>query len=144
MTITPDQAQNLLDRAIPGPWRLDDHDNPRTVDAIKPHRLRGVGHPRTYIADVCRPGASPGRDDALAMTAADGTLIAATPDLAQTIAGMTVEYALETLWGTGHDWAVTTGWLPTPERAWADLALDTGPTRLVRRLVSETEVIDGE
>jgi hypothetical protein len=55
---------------------------------------------------------------------------------------MKTEYALETLWGTGADWAVTTGWFPTPERAWADLVLDAGPTRLVRRVVSETEVVE--
>ena len=120
MNITPEQADQWAQRATDGPWSIDPD-----YGTVEPDVISGEG---------CRFEAS---DEDLA-------LIAAAPDLAQTIAGMTVEYALETLWGTGHDWAVTTGWLPTPERAWADLALDTGPTRLVRRLVSETEVIDGE
>lgn len=138
MTITPDQAQTLLDGATPGPWRLDDHDNPRTVDAIKPHRLRGVGHPRTYIADVCRPGASPGRGDALAMTAADGTLIAAAPDMAQTIAMMRWEWGVEHL-GHVSQWG-------SRESAEDELGyyLRTGVfiPRLVRRLVGPVEVTE--
>ena len=121
MTITPDQAQTLLDGATPGPWG-------RTQ----------MGALTDTDGKVLVHGPDGNMDDG------DANLAAAAPDLAQTIAGMRWEYALETLWGTGHDWAVTTGWFPTPERAWADLALDTGPTRIVRRLVSETEVIDGE
>ena len=140
MIITPDQAQNLLDRAIPGPWRLDDHDNPRTVDAIKPHRLRGVGHPRTYIADVCRPGASPGRDDALAMTAADGTLIAAVPDLAQTIAGMTAQYAVQSKAGalTQLYYGRDVIWTDTELTA-RQVAHEIGGV-VVRRFVTDPEV----
>ena len=118
MIITPDQAQNLLDGATPGPWWI--------------HPAYGTVEPDVISGEGCR----------FVATDEDLNLSAKAPGMAQTIAGMTVEYALETLWGTGHDWAVTTGWFPTPERAWADLALDTGPTRLVRRLVSETEVVE--
>lgn len=142
MTITPDQAQNLLDGATPAPW----------VWQTNEYDSRNAGGPNRGYDSLGPKGGKPaletqdGEDYAswVNISEADKELIAAAPDLAQTIAGMRWEYALETLWGTCHDWAVTTGWFPTPERAWADLALDTGPTRLVRRLVSETEVIDGE
>ena len=131
MSITPDQARALLDGATPGPWKKR-RDRDGTPIAV----VVSAGPTDRHHIMTAEPACSEERAQA------DTGLIAAAPALAQTIAGMTVEYALETLWGTGHDWAVTTGWFPTPERAWADLALDTGPTRLVRRLVSETEVVE--
>jgi hypothetical protein len=134
MTITPDQAQNLLDGATPGPWRAlhdqwEDEDGTPCEDFYVLGGPDGILHTEDFDPDTHNP-------------VANTTLAAAAPDLAQTIAGMKTEYALETLWGTGADWAVTTGWFPTPERAWADLVLDAGPTRLVRRVVSETEVVE--
>lgn len=148
MKITPDQAQTLLDGTTPGPWRLDDHDDPRTIDAITPHRLGGVGHPRTYIADVCRPGASPGRGDALAMTAADGTLIAAAPDLAQFIAGMTELWLFQVKDTCSGDWETRGSSTAAPEDqsgpSTAENLYAGRETRWVRQYVTAPEVVDGE
>ncbi|MEY8565181.1 hypothetical protein AALF15_01235 [Corynebacteriaceae bacterium 7-707] len=59
-------------------------------------------------------------------------------DMRATIAALRWEYAIESQWSTG-DWANTTGWFPTPERAQAELFLDDMPTRLIRRLVGNAE-----
>lgn len=83
MTITPDQADRLKQAATPGPWvkRRDLDGNPLPVVVST---SRGDRH-HIMTAD---PAASPERKQA------DTDLIAAAPDLAQTIAGMSEELSL--------------------------------------------------
>ena len=70
MTITPDQARELLDGATPGPWEL------RDTDALMNGRafhLRQSGKPGIRVSATTY-----GNND-------DPELIAAAPDLAQTV-----------------------------------------------------------
>ena len=84
MTITPDHARYLLAGATPGPWvkRRDQDGDPLPVVVSTP---RGERH---HIM-TAEPAAAPERQQA------DTALIAAAPDLAQTIAGMTEEWGVE-------------------------------------------------
>lgn len=83
MNITPDQARELLNGATPGPWvKRRDRDGDQLPVVVS--TTRGDRH---HIM-TAEPAASPERQQA------DTTLIAAAPDLAQTIAGMEWEYGL--------------------------------------------------
>ena len=77
MTITPEQARELLDVATPGPWG-------RT----------GMGALTDTDGKVLVNGPDGNMDDS------DADLAAAAPDLAQTIAGMRWEYGVEQAIGT--------------------------------------------
>ena len=97
MIITPDQAQNLLDGATPGPWAWQTNE----------YDSRNAGGPNRDYDSLGPKGGKPaletqdGEDYAswVNISEADKELIAAAPDLAQTIAGMRWEYAVEHL---GH------------------------------------------
>ena len=134
MTITPDQARKLLDGATPGPWvkRCDQDGNPLPVVVST---SRGDRH-HIMTAD---PAASPARQQA------DTDLIAAAPDLAQTVidqakrieeleaqlAGVQWEYGVEQATGT-------TQWFRSRPMAEAH-AEARGAFRLVRKPVGSVE-----
>lgn len=131
MTITPDQASELLDGATPGPWG-------RT----------GMG----ALTDT--DGKALVTDPDGNMSSADADLAAAAPDMAETIAGMTEEWgvdangdALFPVREEGHPM----GSYFTPDRAEAEVVrarmAKLNPHvnyLLVRRMVSVAEVIEGE
>ena len=115
MTVTPDQAGDLLPGTTPGPWMMH-RDVPEdfirvTGDDLKDIAANGV------VED------------------ADARLIAAAPDLAQTVAGMTEEWGVRfpdaSEWWPGGDSEKTV-------RA-AKLANNV---RFICRLVSATAVIE--
>lgn len=127
MTITPDQARALLDGATPGPW--DVHTDPDDPDG-------------TFIYDdtgnMCiavEPAGSDYRE-------ADLALAAAAPDLAQTIAGMRWEWAVEVQ--EGSKWFNVYSWRESLDDAEWDLMKHKGWSpdstfRFVRRLVGPVE-----
>lgn len=128
MNITPDQARKLLDGATPGPW-YEDGSNIMNHDGDPLLSDGSFGDPNWY-------------------NVRDLTLMAAAPDLAQTIAVMQWEYAVEMM---GEEWEMVG--LYGPDEPWGSEADARGamkawrsprPTRLVRRLVGPVEVIDGE
>ena len=133
MTITPDQADHWTQTATPGPWYV--HTDPDDPDG-------------TFIYDdpgnMCvavEPAGS-------AYLPADLDLIAAAPDLAQTIAGMRWEYTFQTRprglpW---REWTTQEDWFDNHDAAYraAMNVQDAGSfnCRLVRRLVGPAEVIE--
>ena len=112
MTITPDQARELLDGATPGPWWI--------------HPAYGTVEPDVISGEGCR----------FVATDEDLNLSAKAPGMAQTIAGMTEEWGVK-LPATGKIM-----WRSDLKDA-RELA-ELGNGLLVRRLVSDPEVIDGE
>lgn len=120
MTTTPDQANQWAQRATDGPWMLNPHGcilvDDGTDDPPGPHGFIGT----MYRNDP---------DDT-----ANGELMAAAPDLAQTIAGMRWEYGAEQATGT-------TQWFGSRPMAEA-YAEARGAYRLVRRLVGPVEVTE--
>ena len=125
MNITPDQADRLKIDATDGPWFVHtDHDDPDGT-----YIYNDPGHMCVAIEPL-------GSD----YRPADLDLIAAAPDLAQTIAGMRWEYRIEE-W-SGEYWYPCETWTD-------DFSLYDGyPTRkterLVRRLVGPIEPINKE
>ena len=117
MTITPDQADQWAQRATDGPWSIDPD-----YGTVEPDVISGEG---------CRFEAS---DEDLA-------LIAAAPDLAQTIAGMTEVWGVEEQADDGGWWRITTWHMNLKD---LDAFHDRPGHRLVRRLLGPVEVIDGE
>lgn len=134
MTITPDQADRLKRAATDGPWELDEHD---AIMNGRVFRLRQPGKPGIRVSATVY-----GHNG-------DPELIAAAPDLAQTIAGMRWEYAVEDLNGDFLDLNddaysdVETLWTWHREVAEETHAAEYGST-LVRRLAGPIEPIDKE
>ena len=133
MTIAPDQAAELLAGTTPGPWvkRRDRDGGQLPVVVSTP---RGDRH---HIM-TAEPACSEERAQA------DTGLIAAAPALAQTIAGMKTEYAVQTKEGG------LTQLYYGRDLVWTDIKLtaeqvahEIGGT-VVRRYVTAPEVIDGE
>jgi len=138
MTITPAQADKWAQRATDGPWMLNPHGcilvDDGTDDPPGPHGFIGT----MYRNDP---------DDT-----ANGELMAAAPELAQTIAGMTEEWgvdadgnALFPVNEEGHPM----GSYFTPDRTEAEGVRDRMAKltphvryRLVRRLVGPVEVTE--
>ena len=135
-SITPEKAQELRDAATPGPWR---------VETEAPCECC------TYVAAPAAAVCTPDPEDA--------PLIAAAPDLAHTVAGLRYEYAVEVDTPEGKAYALESDegmvyhianpayadWEEDRDdmeifatRAARDLA---ATTRVVRRLVSEPEVV---
>lgn len=137
MTITPTQARELLQDTTPAPWKAG-------------HRTLSTGHwydreVLTVEPDVCEE-----------VNETDQELIVAAPDMATQIANMTWEYAIQAQLKDGGPWKYLTynilftevprlakwhhcaynasAWLPTRYRHY--------PQRIVRRLVSEAEVME--
>lgn len=128
MNITPDQAGDLLPGITPGPWEI--------------HPDHGTVEPDVIGGEGCRFEASD----------TDLDLIAAAPDLAQTIAGMTEQWRHEAWHDRGDGigpwrslcWPHDDGWRNTRESADFDLAQAEGTFkhRLVRRLAGPVEVVE--
>lgn len=131
MNITPDQARELLDGATPGPWEL------RDTDALMNGRafhLRQSGKPGIRVSATTY-----GHND-------DPELIAAAPDLAQTIAGMEWEYGLRQPRPEPHaEGELYTSWgyrLFAAKAAFAGLTDRGVECYIVRRLVGPVEVTE--
>lgn len=128
MTITPDQADRLKIDATDGPWFVHtDHDDPDGT-----YIYNDPGHMCVAIEPL-------GSD----YRPADLDLIAAAPDLAQTIAGMRWQYGAK----CGSDNRLI--WRVRQEDAESLVAsmsriYPEGSCRLVRRLVGPIEPIDKE
>lgn len=124
MTITPDQARELLDGATPGPWWI--------------HPAYGTVEPDVISGEGCR----------FVATDEDLNLSAKAPGMAQTIAGMRVEWGVERdLTGTAYiDGTVARRitWIGDEARARKACAMSTrgGNPLLVRRLVGPTEHVN--
>lgn len=129
--MTPEEAQALEPGTTPGPWEWKD-DCSEGLGARAYDSLGNDTHHALETQDA--------EDYASWVVASDEdkALIAAAPEMRTIIASLRWEYAIESQWSTG-DWANTTGWFPTPERAQAELFLDDMPTRLIRRLVGNAE-----
>lgn len=128
MTITPDQARELLDGATPGPWTMHRY--------IPEDFIRVTGEDLKDIADngIVEDG--------------DAHLIAAAPDLAQAIAGMTEEWGVERdrpgtayIDGTVARLIAWFGDEASARKACAMLPRGGNP-RLVSRLVGPVEVVE--
>lgn len=126
--MTPDKARELLDNATPGPWEAwDTYSN---------------GTPRQDTSRQMRAG-----DQYLGiMHAPDAHLAAAAPDLAKLVAGLRYVYAVECT-RDGENWRRETTWdsrslADSDEKCFKqeDEFIDT---RIVRRLVSDEEVVAG-
>lgn len=112
--IRPEDAQSMLREATPGPWELERIDG--FLDVVLP---TGNGAP-----EEC-----------------DLPLIAAAPELAEQIANLRYEYAVELKHGDG--WITSRHHTPTIETAKEIAArYKRTDTRIVRRLVSEPEVVE--
>lgn len=137
MSITPEQARELLDGATPGPWRAlhdqwEDEDGTPCEDFYVLGGPDGILHTEDFDPDTHNP-------------VANTTLAAAAPDLAQTIAALRWEYAVETM--VEGEWEdIWDLWAAEKEtrKEYADLIHDDedGDYRLVRRLVSPVEVVE--
>lgn len=139
--ISPEQAQELLTGAEPGPWEamkeyIDGEPRPDTSCLIHTHDGKYLG----------------------IMHGADAHLAAAAPDLAATIAGMHWEYGVQVSNDGGESWRFAHGaakatfdpiepcwWFRTEEEA-RDFAKFRAPkrghARVVRRLVTTPEVVE--
>lgn len=123
MTITPEQADRLKKNATDGPWML----NPQGCILVDDGTDAPPG-PHGFIGTMWKNG-HPDEE-------ANGLLMAAAPDLAQTIAGMRWEYGVERATGAPQ-------WFGSRPMAEAHAEV-RGGFRLVRRLVGPTEAIDSE
>lgn len=158
--MTPEQSQKLLDRVKEGcplPWEIFTTEtiegDPREVKNVRCNDPRYDGH-LAYSADY--EGTTEIDPDAI-------ELIAAAPDLAELVANLHYEYAVQVIEG-GHTWYVNNHktltsaswgavWLPTFNSADAlrrecvtELCLQErcAETFVVRKLTTELEVIDPE
>ena len=139
-SISPERARELLDTASPGPWEVMTEytdGEPRPHDSHRICTESGV-----YV------GLAHGKD---------ATLTAAAPDLAETIAGMRAEYAVQVsvdgeLWLFAHGGVKGTldpiepcWWFRTKEEAQDFAKFRTtkrSTARVVRRLVTDVEVVE--
>ena len=129
--ITPDQAQTLLDGATPGPWKKR-RDRDGTPIAV----VVSAGPTDRHHIMTAEPACSEERAQA------DTGLIAAAPALAQTIAGMKTEYAVQTKEGglTQLYYGRDLVWTDTKLTA-EQVAHEIGGT-VVRRFVTDPEVVE--
>ncbi|WP_312980982.1 hypothetical protein [Corynebacterium sp.] len=144
MTITPDQARELLDGATPGPWDV------LLLSATKEAVNVLVGEDAVQGDGECLAtfDSGFGGDPEWANPEGNLPLIAAAPDLAQTIAGMTEEWGVERdrpgtayIDGTVARWIT---WIGDEARARKACVISPrgGNPRLVRRLVGPVEVVE--
>lgn len=142
--IAPEKAKELLDSATPGPWELNWEETSEHDDLVQGLcAWLEAGHERVFGAGLVI-------EDQEELT--NLALAAAAPDLAETIASMLWEYAVQVeirpgVWRyLSHGETVTqlshkAKWFTTPGDA-CRYAKDRGwPEHTVRRLVSDPEVI---
>lgn len=123
MTITPQQAQALLEGTIPGPWEWVDCDDDGGGTHMALRNPDGEKALHTVDAESYASWVEG--------TPEDLRLAAAAPDLAHTIAEMRWEYGVEQAIGT-------TQWFRSRPMAEAHAEV-RGAYRLVRRLVGPVE-----
>lgn len=140
MTITPDQAHDLLDGATPGPWRAlhdqwEDEDGTPCEDFYVLGGPDGILHTEDFDPDNHDP-------------VANTTLIAAAPDLAQFIAGMTELWLFQVKDTCSGDWETRGSSTAAPEDqsgpSTAENLYAGRETRWVRQYVTAPEAVDGE
>ena len=135
MTITPEQARELRDGIRNTPWR-----------AIKSDfKIDPTGIVRDAEDETI--GAAEGGHVDPDFTHGQADLIAAAPGMAETIAGMEWEWAVQHQ--EGETWHYVHSWRKSLSEAEWDLRKNKGWSpdstfRIVRRLVSSPEVVDGE
>lgn len=133
--ISPEQARELLDTANPGPWEVMKEYTDGELRPYDSHRI--CTESGVYVG---------------IMHGQDARLTAAAPDLAETIAGMTYEYTVYVYLGEKRiiQWAFEedshvgdwTGDLDKAEYVRDSLAKEGRRARVVRRLVSDPEVVE--
>lgn len=126
--MTPEQARKLLEGTTPGPW---EHEGLQPYIDSENFVIRQVGKPGVRIR-----GAAYG-------DTANIDLIAAAPDMAAMIAGMTAEYAVQVRRSDGWQWSRDEDdfrWQPlTVQIVRADRDHPHEETRIVCRYVTEPE-----
>ncbi|WP_414122875.1 hypothetical protein [Corynebacterium nuruki] len=131
MNITPDQADQWAQGATEGPW------------CYMPGKWGRGGS--LFLGDGFALATSDGGMGDVEWNNPEGNLplIAAAPDLAQTIAGMEWQYAVEVYSDDAKCWIQGTNWIGNKELAAQHLGeYDGDTTRLVRRLVGPVEVTE--
>lgn len=128
MTITPDQADHWTQTTTTGPWYV--HTDPGDPDG-------------TFIYDDNGNMCVAVEPTGSAYLPGDLHLIAAAPELAQTIAGMEWQWSVERLTEDGSRWLIDRPWTCDRELAETWLRKYDG-SRLVRRLVGPVVVASGE
>lgn len=137
--MTPEQARELLDGAQPGPWKAVDEDD------------NGKKRP-----DTSRLMRSASGEYLGIMHGQDAHLAAAAPDLAETIAEMHWEYAVQAMDEDGKWLGIDKNGLATHAHGFVvwhisqrdaresllDLVEQEAPTRIVRRMVTDPEVVE--
>lgn len=121
----PERAQELLEGAEPGPWRVickypDGEPRSDTSSLIHTHDGKYLGIMHGQCA----------------------TLAAAAPDLAETIAGMHYEYAVQVQAELDGMWHMMTRWQDDPRPIQPEGRDLEANERIVRRLVTDMEVIE--
>lgn len=137
MNITPEQARALLDGATPGPWDV------LLLSSTKEAINVLVGEDAVQGDGECLAtfDSGFGGDPEWANPEGNLPVIAAAPDLAQTIATMRCEWRCEADFdGT---WAGLTTWESSPDYARATMQRHHRyPVRLARRLVGPAEAVE--
>lgn len=136
MTITPEQASELLDGATPGPWSSH-HDEWEDENGIECEDFYVIGGTDGILS-------TENFDPDNHYPVANTTLAAAAPDMAETIAGMAWQHAVEVYNADAKCWIQSSNWISNRKVAEQDIdaysrAYGGAPTRLVRRLVGPTE-----
>ena len=136
--VTPEQAQKMLDRVKEGcplPWEIYTTEtlesDPREVKNVRYSDPVYDGH-LAYSMDY--DGTTEIDPDAI-------ELIAAAPELAEIVAGLRYEYAVQEFVGY---WRERGGEFPNvvEARRFLDMKQEDAPMRIVRRLVSDVEVVE--
>lgn len=126
MTITPDQAMSFAEEAT-----------------LKVETLTHIEKDQVFYSLVSDDGHTVATD----LDKGDAELLAIAPDLAQTIAGMEWQHAVEVYNADAKCWIQASNWIGNKELAEQDIdaysrAYGGTPTRLVRRLVGPVEVAE--
>lgn len=126
--MTPEKAQELRKRATPGPWERHP-DNPRMLCNLD--RKFAV-----HAELVKNRGLEPDPEDV-----ANTELIAAAPELAEIVAGLRYEYTVQV--------KCDGAWVMEEDSYWGTYSVAAvrscrtyEPSRIVRRLVGEPEVVE--
>lgn len=148
--MTPEEASELLKGTTPGPWEADSYtyqlaDCPEATDFW-------VSSESSFIAgNDNRVG-----DEEVSAAGNNFDLIAAAPDLAETVAGMTPEYAVQAQSSDGEwyylnasgDWTIIphlARWFWSPQDAHVLIPYaQKEKFRIVRRYVTDVEVMEWE
>lgn len=131
--MTPEQARQLLEGTTPGPW---EHEGRQPYIDSENFVIRQVGKPGVRIR-----GAAYG-------DTANIDLIAAAPGMAEMIAGMTAEYAVQVRRSDGWQYSRDEDdfrWQPlTVQIVRADRDHPHEETRIVMRYVTAAQPLEGE